>query len=98
MTYSLTGDPLTDALIPPAVRLVWAVRESNQPAVAEAIADATAVADLQAFVVVLAAMVPDDQAPTALLAWMHDPAEYLRLREAGVGAVGAAVLVRNGAA
>ena len=98
MTYSLTGDPLTDALIPPAIRLIWAVREDNQPAVAEAIADATEVADLTALVIVLAAMVPDDQAPTALLAWMHNPAEYLRLREAGVGAVGASILVRNGAA
>jgi hypothetical protein len=98
MTYSLTGDPLTDALIPPAVRLIWAVREQNQAAVAEAIADATEVADLAAFVVVLAAMVPDDQAPTQLLAWMADPDEYLRLRTAGVGAVGATILVKNGAA
>lgn len=100
MTLALTGDPLTDAVIPAAVRLIWAVRELNHDAVAEAITDATDTGEhgLQALLVVLAAMVPDDQAPTALLAWMGNPAEYLRLRQNGVGAVGAALLVRNGAA
>jgi hypothetical protein len=94
-TTSPTGDPTLDQLLPPVMRLVWAVRESNQDAVAAAIADATAVAGgrgLNAVVVLLAALVPDDQAPGALLAWLKDPEEYLRLRTAGVGAQAAATL------
>jgi hypothetical protein len=98
---SLTGDPITDAVLPAAVRLIWAVRESNPDAVAEAIADAVEAAGehgQHALIVVLAAMVPDDLSPTQLLEWQANPDEYLRLRQLGVGALGAARLAKGGAA
>lgn len=101
MTLSITGDPLTDVVLPPAMRLVWAVREQNPNAVRAAIDDAvTAGGDdgLHALIVVLAALVPDDQAPSSLLAWRLNPDEYHRLRQAGVGSAAAARLAAGGSA
>jgi hypothetical protein len=95
---SLTGDPITDAVIPAAVRLIWAVRESDAAEVDQSVTDAVNAvgwAGIQALVVVLAAMVPDDLPPSDLLAWMADPEEYLRLRTAGVDSLAAATLARS---
>jgi hypothetical protein len=92
---SLTGDPLTDAVVPAAEQLVDAVRRGDADAVAEQLAAVQQRGDagLHALVVVLAAMVPDDRRPSRLLAWLRDPAEYLRLRESGVDSVTALTLV-----
>jgi hypothetical protein len=97
----LTGDPLTDAVLPAAMAIVWAVREASPVAVAQALTEAiTAAGDhsQHALIIVLAAMVPDDLAPSDLLAWRSNPTEYLRLREAGVGAFAAARLAKGSTA
>lgn len=97
---SPTGDSLTDAAVGPAARLAKAVRKQDAAAVAEILADAHGAGPdaVNALLVVLAAMVPDDVTPTALLAWLADPAEYRRLRACGVSGVTAGARVRMGAA
>lgn len=92
---SLTGDPLTDSVVPAAEALVEAVRQGDAAVVAEAFASAQQLGDagLHALVVVLAAMVPDDRRPSRLLAWLRDPTEYQRLRESGVDSATALTLV-----
>lgn len=85
----LTGDELTDAVIPAASALVWAVRQNDPDAVDAALDDAIASArgpGLHALLVVLAAMVPDDRSPAELLAWRTNPDTYLELRYLGLGA------------
>lgn len=91
---SVTGDRATDALVPVASLLVWAVKTGDREQVAEILAthDPTALA------VVLAAMVPDDKPMSQLLWWMADPAEYLRLREVGVDSATAGACARSHAA
>lgn len=86
---SLTGDPVTDALIPAAQQLIGAVRAGDPDAVDEAFAaaiDATGgrCNPAEALAVVLAAMVPDHHTPTYLLKWMAAEAEYQRLVGQGV--------------
>lgn len=88
---SLTGDPVTDAVVPDAVALVWAVKTED----AEEVAAILAACDPTRLSIVLAAMVPDDQPPSALLSWRLDPAEYRRLRTAGVDAVTAMTILRG---
>lgn len=97
---SSTGDPLTDAAVGPAVRLVKSVRKQDAAGVAEILADAHQAGPdaVNALVVVLAAMVPDDVTPTALLSWLADPAEYRRLRACGVSGITAGARVRMGTA
>lgn len=95
---SLTGDPTTDAMVGPAQRLIWAVRENNGAQITEAFAEAArhvggdmyrAAAGLA---VVLAAMVPDDRSPEELLYWAAgDRTLYLELRTAGLGSSAAAI-------
>lgn len=97
---SLTGDPFTDRAVGPAARLAKAVRKQDSSAVAELLADAHRAGSdaVNALVVVLAAMVPDDVTPTALLSWLADPVEYRRLRACGVSGITAGARVRMGAA
>lgn len=95
---SLTGDALTDWAVRLAQTLVWAVREGDAECVAQVLTEArdeAGRAAVDALVIVLAAMVPDDLPPSELLAWRTNPAEYLRLREAGVGSYAAASLCRQ---
>lgn len=95
---SLTGDALTDWAVPLASRLIWAVREDDKDEVAAVLSEArdeAARVGIDALVLVLAAMVPDDLPPSELLAWRANPAEYLRLRAAGVGSYAAASLCRQ---
>lgn len=89
MRPSLTGSSRSDAQVPVAMALVGAVREFDAKAVAEVLDGA----DLPALAVVLAAMVPWDQAPGQLLAWCLREGEYHRLAEAGVDEATAATIV-----
>ncbi|NUR80750.1 MAG: hypothetical protein HOQ21_09940 [Dermatophilaceae bacterium] len=92
---SLTGDPLTDSVLPAAEVLTAAVRRGDAEAVATALNAAGQLGDagLHALIVVLAAMVPDDRRPSRLLAWLRDPTEYQRLRASGVDSATALTLV-----
>jgi len=94
---SLTGDKWLDLLVPSAEKLVHAVRDDESMHIEAMIADAEQVYGdpldaAHALVVLLAAMVPDDQSPEALLRWHQNPHEYRRLRAAGVGSYQAAEL------
>ena len=91
---SITGDPTTDALVPVASALVWAVKTQNDAEVAEILDHV----DARGLAVVLAAMLPDDQPPSALLAWFANPREYIRLREVGVDSLTAGACARSHAA
>ena len=94
---SLTGDTVTDAVVPAAMALVWAVRTSDVEAIDEALtgaAEATSGDGIAALAVVLAAMVPDDRSPGGLLAWLRAPSEYLDLRQHGLGADAAINVLR----
>lgn len=97
---SLTGDSLTDAAVGPAARLVKSVRKQDAAAVAEILTDAHCSGPdaVNALLVVLAAMVPDDVTPPALLSWLADPVEYRRLRACGVSGITAGARVRMGMA
>lgn len=92
---SLTGDPLTDSVVPAAEALTSAVKAADVESVAAALAsvEQLGVESLRALVVVLAAMVPDDRRPSRLLAWLRDPTEYARLRKSGVDSATALTLV-----
>ena len=93
---SLTGDPLTDSVVPAAQALAWAVKTSDADHVTAtlgAVRDELGVAGLQALIVVLAAMVPDDRSPAELLAWRQNPDEYVRLLVSGVDASTALTLI-----
>lgn len=85
---SLTGDALTDWLVPLATRLAGAVKEDDRKTVAavlnEVREEGGRIAS-DALAIVLAAMVPDDMTGAELLSWMRNPQEYLRLRHNGVG-------------
>jgi hypothetical protein len=93
----LTGDRHLETLVPSAEKLVRAVHD-DQPMFVEAmLADAEMVygdpaTAARALVVLLAAMIPDDQTAAELLAWRKNPREYRRLRAAGVPARQAAHL------
>lgn len=92
----MTGDERFDAALEDALELVGIVHgEGSQD-------DVTALltrADMPALCIVLAALVPDDQAPTALLAWNDNASsnlrEFRRLRRSGVSAHTAAALARD---
>lgn len=95
---SLTGDPITDALIPAATQLVWAVRCDDPAEVDAALDEVVRLAGqhgLCALALVLAAMVPDDEPPSRLLGWRADIAEYHRLREGGYNRHDAVTAVRS---
>ena len=93
----LTGDRYLETLVPSAEKLVRAVHEDRPMHVEAMLADAEQLygdplAGARALVVLLAAMVPDDQTAAQLLAWRRNPHEYRRLRGLGVPAVEAAEL------
>lgn len=80
-----TGDERTNRLIPTAQQLAAAVHEHDQPRINSLLHNA----DLHGLVILLAAMVPDDQPPSELLGWTNNPEEYHRLRNEGVSTVAA---------
>jgi hypothetical protein len=97
MTRSLTGDPLTDELLPIALQMIWAVREQDSEAVADLFAAAEEVAGdpvtaAQGIALVAFALCQDDLEPSKALAWVANPEEYVRLRAEGVDAITAGVL------
>lgn len=85
MSRAVTGDSYTDALVPLACQLAAAVHDYDRAEIARLL-DCV---DLTGLVVVLAAMVPDDLAPSELLGWLGHPHEYTRLRAAGVSTLAA---------
>jgi hypothetical protein len=94
---SVTGDPLTDSVIDHASHIVWAVRERDATTIANtltAVQDQAGERGVHALLLVLAAMVPDDTTPAALLAWLADPDEYRRMRARGVSSIAAGARVR----
>jgi hypothetical protein len=109
---SITGNPITDAVVPAAINLVWAVRteerdevlaalkEAHQARLAAGGHDHSEIETLRTLVIVLAGMVPDDRSPRQLLAWLQNPAEYMRLRHDGydTDTAGSIALARIGAA
>lgn len=111
MTASVTGNPITDAVLPAAVNLVWAVRTEERDEVEAALKEAhqarlaagghgPEIETLRTLVVVLAGLVPDDRSPRQLLAWLQNPQEYRQLRHDGYDAdiAGSIAAARNGAA
>lgn len=96
---SLTGDALTDRLVPVAARLVSAVRENNAGEVKDAFGEAYDVCDpevvdgAEALAVVLAGMVPWNVAPSDLLAWLKHQQTFCVLVEMGVEPAVAADLI-----
>lgn len=94
---NLTGDRYLETLVPSAEKLVRAVHNDQPMHIEAMLADAEMVygdplAGAHALVVLLAAMVPDDQPAAALLRWRANPHEYRRLRAAGVASEQAAEL------
>lgn len=87
----MTGDALTDTLVPIAAQLVGTVRDYGPEDVAAVLAR---VPDGRhdALAVVLAAMVDPDATPRELLAWTVNGLEYQRLVAAGVNGRTAAIL------
>lgn len=76
----LTGHTLCDALLPASQALVGAVRRQDLRAAHEAVAEAHRVGrdtgDRQwifHWLITMAALVPDDQTPRELLAWVDQP-------------------------
>lgn len=93
---TLTGHDFTDALLPTASDLVWAVKTGDHDAISRAVAAVEQVPlGLRGLVVVLAAMLPDDQSPSDLLSWRLDPDRYLALRERGLDSLTAMAVVRS---
>jgi hypothetical protein len=109
---SVTGNPITDAVLPAAVNLVWAVRTEDRDEVLSALREAhqarlaagghdhTEAETLRTLVVVLAGMVPDDRSPRQLLRWLQNPDEYRQLRHDGYDAdtAGSIAAARTGEA
>lgn len=88
---SLTGDSATDAMVPPALSLVWAVRENNGERITDCFYEAAQHVDGDMYraaaglAVTLAAMVPDDRTAGELLRWTGAVREqYLALRAEGL--------------
>lgn len=98
---SLTGDELTDRLVPVAGRLVCAVREHDYDEVCEALGEAEALAagttldGAEALAVVLAAMVPWNQTPARLLTWWRHRDEFESLVKAGLEPTVAAEIIER---
>lgn len=104
---SLTGDALTDRLVPVAGRLVCAIRERDGDEIHAAFAEAEAVAadaaelegrvnGAEALCVVLAAMVPWHETPARLMEWLRHRDEFDALVQSGVApAVAADVIERR---
>ena len=80
MTETEKAD-LAEAMVPVACRLAGAVRDDPDE-VARILREHSE--HLYALVVVLAAMVPEDQTPRDLLAWVNWTPEHLRLVRLGV--------------
>ncbi|AHH98227.1 hypothetical protein [Kutzneria albida] len=82
MSTSLTGDPLTDAMVPIAVNLAWSVHMMERSEVLAAFRQARNLlathkaqsqgdaAAAMALAVLLAAMVPVDRSLRSMLAWL----------------------------
>lgn len=89
MKPGLTGDPVTDRLVGPAMRLVGGVRTYDPVEIEAAFTDAAAVLDGQAdaaraLATVLAAFIPWNRTPNELLGWLSRGPEFERLRDAGI--------------
>lgn len=96
-TTALTGDRYLEKLVPSAEKLIHAVREGNQLAIDAMFADAEQLygdplTGARALSVLLAAIAADDRPAEQALLWRRNRIEYLRLRNAGVGADEAALL------
>jgi hypothetical protein len=89
---SLTGDPSTDALVPADSALVWAVKNGDTAEVSRVLNEQHGY--LYGLLVVMAAMVPDDQTPAELLSWQIDRERYLALREQGIDSATAMAMIR----
>lgn len=86
---SLTGDTTTDALVPIAQRFVGAVRDFDPYEIDEQIAQAIYATGGKcdphmALCIVLAAMVPEDMNPSALLQWLPTYVRYQKLVKSGM--------------
>lgn len=98
---SITGDDVTDELLPAASRLVLALRTHNAHEVAAAFNDAAATCaryghdPASALAVVLAALVPLHETPADLLWWWKCRGEHERLVGAGVAPESAAHLIEQ---
>lgn len=66
----MTDDDLISAVHPAALRLIGIVRDEGREAVEEILWPLSQ-QELYGLVILLAAMVPDDQPPSELLAWTH---------------------------
>jgi hypothetical protein len=93
----LTGDRYLETLVPSAEKLIQAVRREDLMFVDAMFADAELVygdplTGARAMAVLLGGMAPDDQPGAELLRWRANPAEYLRLRAAGLSSREAAEL------
>ena len=98
---SLTGDELTDRLVPVASRLVGAVREHDYDEVCAALGEAEALTagmpldGAEALCVVLAAMVPWSQTPARLLLWWRHRDEFDSLVQSGLDPAVAADIIER---
>lgn len=96
---SLTGDALTDHLVPVAARLVSAIRENDYDEVCASLREARTLAaehgldGAEALCVVLGAMVPWNVRPSDLLAWLKHQSAFHMLVEMGVEPAVAADLI-----
>jgi WhiB family redox-sensing transcriptional regulator len=86
-------DPEILAVLPVAEQLVDAVHDLDQHAVRKAILAAGP--DLRSLCIALAAALNPDEDIVGLLGWSTNPAEYQRLRDAGVRPGAAAVLTET---
>jgi len=83
---SLPSPINADALIPTATALVWSVKMLDTDDVdrlLDEVASKAGTPGLRTLAIVLAAMVPDDESPADMLAWLSDADGYQRLREDG---------------
>lgn len=87
---TFTGSADMDAMVPLAQRAVSAIHNRDDTAIHQCITDAARHTDgLHNLICTLAAMVPDDETPRQMLAWMRVPATYERLRANGLSRVDA---------
>lgn len=98
MTEGLTGDPFTDRLVGPALRLAGGVRTYDRAEVLAAFEDAqrllpSPLAAARALAAVCAALVPWDADPNKALAWLRREEEFHRLRGVGLSAIEAADVI-----
>lgn len=92
----LTGDPLTDRMVPIAARLVGGVREWDAAEVQAAFREALEISPdrgLNALAITLASMVPYNRSPRDLLTWVGRKNEFERLVAHGIDSASAATII-----